>query len=162
MNLTKIFMTCLIGFVVFAVLFIIMLKIIGNFLLLQHEIHVIIDNKKMQENFSLVTDMNGTIKDISTQQTCENKSLNDMHKLGTVPIRPNIISCDGMNNKENETDFFKKYETPAIYEQNSGGILGANYMMYNDKPNPYHLDFALYDKSAPNNTPVGTNFSFNA
>jgi hypothetical protein len=94
-------------------------------------------------------------------QTCPNVSLNDIHKRGTEENKPMQTMCNNTSHEsEQEQDpsaFYKRYKPCEIYD-NVSDIVGSNYTMYNTNPNPYHLDYPLYDKNETPNTPQGVNY----
>lgn len=165
MDITKIAAIVLICFVCLGILCIVVLKLVSKYLVIQHNIHVTIDgkNKKVAEDFTIVTGYDvpvGNDPALKVTNKCENKSLNDMHKTGEIVKKPWETSCKtSTSDEEGEEKFYKKFKPYQMY--NDSEILGANYFMYNNAPNPYKLDFTLYDKDAPTIAPVGTNYVLN-
>ena len=113
------------------------------------------------ENFQIVNGMNVPVGNDATQKLttgCPNSSLNEMHKTGSIEKQPFQTSCKTETADEAGAEkFYQKFKPYVSYDQENG-IQGANYFMYNNNPNPYKLDFTLYDKDAPANTPVGVNY----
>jgi len=143
------------------------LTLMNKFLVIKHDVRVIIDeNKNMNvepEKFGVtVSDVleNKENEKLKVTNKCENKSLNEIHKTGDEIIKPSQIMGEAKTQEEiGEGKYYKKFTPPKMYEQ-LPGVLGANYMNFNDNPDPYHLDFTLYDKDAPQNNPVGVNYKF--
>lgn len=109
------------------------------------EEEIIVDDKK--ETFEI-------------EQKCENQSLNGMHMTGSIGKSPWKVMCDNVSEESGEL-FYKKYKPyRTIYtaDKIEQGILGSNYMMYNTHPDPYKLDFNLYDKNEVIDKPVGINY----
>lgn len=120
-------------------------------------------NKQIIEDFTITTGVDvpvGNDPALKVTDKCENKSLNDMHKTGEIEKKPWETSCKTLtSDEEGEEKFYKKFKPYQMY--NDSEILGANYMTYNSNPNPFHLDFTLYDKDAPATAPVGVNYALN-
>jgi hypothetical protein len=143
------------------------LMMMNKFLVIKHDIRVVMDENK---NVSVEAEKFGVVSDIVLENKenekfkiidkCENKSLNEIHKTGDEIIKPSQIMGDAKTQDEiGEGKYYKKFNPPKMYEQ-LPGVLGSNYMNFNDNPDPYHLDFTLYDKDAPQNNPVGVNYQF--
>lgn len=143
------------------------LVLMNKFLVIKHDIHVTVDDKnKMKltnESFGVVVSdvlENKDNEKLKVTTTCENKSLNEMHKTGDEEIKKSKIMGDAKTQEEiGNEKYYKKFTPPKMYEQ-LPGVLGANYMNFNENPDPYHLDFTLYDKDAPKKDPVGVNYHF--
>lgn len=81
-----------------------------------------------------------------------------MHETGKIAKPPNQTMCHAETQDEiKQEEYFKKY---APYQQIDTGqyVYGSNYMTYNENPNPYNLDYKLYDKDEVNKQPVGVNY----
>ena len=163
MELTKLVAIAMIGIVLFIILCMIFIKLMNKYLVLQHNIRVVTDRNDNVENFTITSGIDPNItNDTSLKliKTCSNKSLNDIHETGTIEKKPWATMQNHETSDEAGGDkFYKKYKPYRIPEQDISGIQGANYMTYNSNPNPYHLDFALFDKKDPPNKPVGVNYS---
>lgn len=165
MDITKIAAIVLLCSVCFGIFCMVILRFVSKYLVLQHNIHVTVDgkNKKMTEDFSITTGVDVPVENDPTLKLtdkCENKSLNKMHKTGEIEKKPWETLCKtSTSDEEGGEKFYKKFKPYQMYDDNE--ILGANYMTYNSSPNPYHLDFSLYDKDAPASTPVGVNYALN-
>lgn len=75
----------------------------------------------------------------------------------------NATTCSSENKQpyEGGMQFYKKYKPyDQIYTADDPReIMGSNYMEQDNKPNPYHLDFRLYDKTEKQHVPVGINYA---
>lgn len=165
MDVAKIALLIFACFVCFCIFCVVMLKFISKYFVIQHAVYITLDDGTLRtvddkrETFQIVNGVEVPTKNDDTLKVttkCGNQSLNDMHKLGTMEKAPLPVSCNAKTQDE-EPNAIKKFKAPLMYEQ-AVDILGANYMTYNSNPNPYHLDFSLYDKDAPANKVVGTNY----
>jgi hypothetical protein len=140
---------------------VIVIKMLNRYLILQHYVYIDVSNKNKQtltESFDLVTGVSQEKpKDIKLTTTCPNQSLNDIHDTGNKPVQKEQIQCNANAPNNYGKSYYKTLIPPKTYDENPS-VLGANYMMYNTNPNPYHLDYTLYDKNAPKNIPVGVNY----
>lgn len=167
MDLTKIVATILITFICLLAFCIILIKIINKNLLLRHHIDIAVDGYSKKEGFDMVTGLNVSTENdpaLKVTDKCENKSLNEMNKRNIGDNKPWEIACHTKTQTEEDVaNFYKTTKVTQTYTADTPkqGIMGANYMMYNSNPNPYHLDFTLYDKNEPANTPVGVNYVTN-
>lgn len=90
-------------------------------------------------------------------QECPNKSLNEIHKTGKETPKPFEIMCnnkqtDDEDNSKFYREVYKPYRVPI-----DKNIIASNYYQFEGNPNPYKLDYPLFDKDAPANDPVGVN-----
>lgn len=165
MEFVKLIIVILLCFVMMMIFSILSVKMLSKYLILQHNVNITVDDKnkvkEITEHFTMVNGMPlPATNDVNLKVTerCANKSLNEAHKTGEIEKKPWNTLCETKTQEEEGGEkYFKTYKPPKMY-MDEPGVLGSNYMMYNGNPNPYHLDFTLYDKDAPNNVPVGVNF----
>lgn len=154
-SLILLFMICLV------ITTLIIIKLINKYLLLQHHIQLEMQ-KKLDEPFHILTEVEKENNDdnLKVITKCENKSLNEMHhrNVGIVESGKTMIDSKELN-KEDAEKYSKTLKFPLTYTADTSkqGIMGANYMMYNNNPNPYHIDYPLVDKSTKV-VPVGVNY----
>lgn len=156
MDVKKIMTIMSIGTICVAILCVVFIKAFNKYLVLHHDVHLSIDDdnklKIVNEHF-----------EVTGKSKCPNASLNELHKVGEINKEKSNVSCGTTQEYEGEEKFYKKYKPNMnIYTADSSaqGILGANYMMFNDNPEPYHIDFKLYDNENINSV-EGVNYSTN-
>lgn len=136
-------------------LFVILLT--NKFLTLNHTVTIMKQQKSVGDVNVIVSEDFNDVK-----PKCENKSLNEMHSTGINEKKPWKTSCEAkMSGDEGGESFYKKYKPyKMIYtaDKVEQGILGSNYMAYATNPDPYKLDYTLYDKSQTKIQPVGSNY----
>jgi hypothetical protein len=94
----------------------------------------------------------------TSQQTCGNKSLNEMHTRGTNKQVPYQTMCKtGQYTDEDYPNYYQVLKSPYIVPIPTD-IIGSNYDAFGGFPSPYKLDYQLYDKDEPANNPVGCNY----
>jgi hypothetical protein len=96
----------------------------------------------------------------AVKQECPNKSLNELHKVGKDLPKPNIVACGNQQttDDEDESKFYREVYRPYRVPIDKN-IIPSNYYQFETNPNPYKLDYPLFDKNAPVNDPVGVNSS---
>jgi hypothetical protein len=163
MNLTKILAILLMSMICLIISCIIIVKIVDHYLVLHHHIQLELP-KKTNEEFSIVNGVDMIVENdakLKVIDKCENKSLNEMHhrNIGEIENRKNMCESKELKSKDAKT-YAQTLKIPQTYTADTPkqGVMGANYMMFNDNPNPYHLDYPLFSKDEDKNIPVGTNY----
>lgn len=99
-----------------------------------------------------------SIPSLTSQQTCGNKSLNEIHTRGKQAQVPYQTMCKtGQYTDEEYPNYYQTLKSPYVVPI-STDIIGANYDAFGGFPSPYKLDYQLYDKNEPANNPVGCNY----
>lgn len=94
----------------------------------------------------------------TSQQTCGNKSLNEIHTRGTNKQVPYQTMCKtGKYTDEEYPNYYRVLKSPYVVPVPTD-IIGSNYDAFGGFPSPYKLDYLLYDKDEPANNPVGCNY----
>jgi hypothetical protein len=119
--------------------------------------------KHIQENFTISeldtkNKLETTLDAMRMTQTCNNKSLNQLHDVGKLEQKPFQIDC--YREQNSGVNFYKKYKPyDQIYTaDNIQNVQGSNYMNFQKNPNPYVLGYKLYDKNEVVGLPVGFNY----
>jgi hypothetical protein len=176
MDNRKLFLFSLLTIPVFMLIFLlIVIRLINKYVVFQH--YVIIkttDGKPVQtiEKFdTVVSDVKNPI--LPKQQIAsECNSLTNNHSCGTETTKPFELLCKNKQTNDAMTDYYSKNikpepvsatdNLPAMHnsqtDEDRPEIKGANYMLFNSNPNPYYLDYNLFDPNEKKNTPVGVNY----
>lgn len=142
---------------------IIIIELIDRYLILHHRIDFI-PHESSNENFNVTNGIDSNIINngkLNVISECNNESLNDMHhrNIGNVDNGKNMCETKELNHQD-ANKYLQSLKLPQTYTADTPkqGVIGSNYMMYNNNPSPYYSDYPLFAKNEPKNTPVGVNY----
>lgn len=171
--LTISFFACL-----FLIVFImVLIRLINKYIIFQHYVIIKVENGKTIKDLEHFTALVNDAKDVpipnqTVTDKCNCMGLNKLHERGKEQNKPYATLCKNKPDGDEMNNYYRKTikapiasstdRLPAMHnsqtDEDEPVIKGANYMIYNANPNPYHLDFALYDPKEPAVTPVGVNY----
>lgn len=172
MGITRLLITTIILFIIVVIILMVAIHIINKHIVFHHYVIISVGDKKVEKFTATVSDIKDPVPKQQVTTQCPSKSLNDIHASGRDKSKPYEILCKNKPDGDEMNDYFRKTikapvasatdKLPAMHnnqtDEDQPAIMGANYMIYNGNPNPYHLDYSLYDPKEPANTPVGVNY----
>lgn len=177
MDIPRLFIISAFALLCFIVFLMVLIRLINKYIVFQHYVVIqMADGKTVKtiENFdTIVSDVKDPIlTNLQVSSKCPNQSLADIHEKGEVSKKPFETMCKTQQANDEMNDYYRKNikaptatatdKLPAVHnsqtEEDEHEIKGANYMIYNANPNPYHLDYNLYDTTEEKHTPTGVNY----